>query len=1147
MEKRLKRFSLFSSFILGAVLALGVGAGIGNSKGATEVSAATNSETFTAGTDTSSTTSITKGDITVSVSSGTFSRSDNYRCYANNTMTISTSNGTLSSIAFTFSGSNTGGWSTSYTGLSKDSWTSASASGQARVTEIVVTYDTGSSQTVTAVDTPVASNSFVKTYSNVDSTTVWSTTGLSANVTVSPSGTYTGSITYNFTPSTPLDYVKGGNTSLSITATAGEITSSALVINDMSVTAKDGVTENNPISPSEAKTMVGTATSGFDGYYVAGTVVSANNPSSGYQTYFISDDGTATDQIEIYKGKYLDNADFNSNNALKAGDEVTVYGDLTYYNSLSIVEFKQGSVVVAYRDPSATATTTYYTLSAPASQSIAVGDTYNPTVKAIKDSDSSETTLSAGSYTLSSSNTSVATVDSETGVITAVAKGSATITVSKDKVIDLVNDNTDEYASTSITITVIGAQHNGTFASFSADMVEGEYVITNGVDGTSGLGNSVYNNRASITTIAYTNHKIVTPDKADVWTIEASGDYWTIKNQETNKYLAFNTSDGQATFLTTITDYAKWTISHTGTNYSFVNLGKTGTKNYLRKNGTYGWASYTSSTGDGPSLYKLEETAAAVTLSSDKSYLTSIGDTGSLTATAYSDTAKTKQITGLVAADFTFTSSNPSIVSVAENGTITAVATGSVTITASKDNVTSDSVTVKVVTVSIDLINDGSVLEELEEGTFTYSWSSNELKPSDPIATWSSSNSSNIEVNESTGAYTAGFDGSSATITVSVVAEGYTFTASREFSVVSSIVAPDSISVEEGNSVVVYVGSTKDLTITVLGSDGTTLATNQNVKCVSSKTSVLTVTNAGVITPVSRGTATITITDEGNLCDPVVVNVRVRNAVTGASKIMGALDATGYNAESDISSFYTTQNNYDAPTSATTNGAKEAANYIKLATSKAGQNITLTFADELITKVVVVGKRYRADKSDPTMTGATADKSYTAEDTTVTYTFTSAVDEIVLSATSGNQFYCKSITVYGPKSNDSLSSDAQAVYTFEETCMHMEEYIGDESYNKDRCDANYSAAKSAFNALSLEQRNLFLENEAFADSAERLLNWATAHEESLDGNNKLPDLSANNRIYAGNETNSSTLILIVSLSSVAAVGATMLLRKRKED
>ena len=1018
--------------------------------------------------------------------------------------------------------------------------------------------DSGTStQTVTAVAQPVAGNNFQKTYTDVDNTTQWSTTGLSAAVTIQETGSYAGSITYNFSPSTPLDYVKGGNTSLSITATAGGITSSALVINDMSVTAKDGMTEDNPISPSEAKTMVGTATSGFDGYYVAGTVVSANNPSSGYQTYFISDDGTETDQIEIYKGKYLDNADFDSNNAVKAGDEVTVYGDLTYYSGGSIVEFKQGSVVVAYRDPSATATTTYYTLSAPASQSIAVGDTYNPTIKAIKDSDSSETTLSAGSYTLSSSNTSVATVDSGTGAIRAVAKGSATITVSKDKVIDLVNDNTDEYASTSIAITVTGAQHSGTFASFATDIVEGYYVIC---DGTVGLGNTISSSRFTNATVTFTNDKIVAPDMSLVWHITQSGDYWLIQNMETSTYAGSTSSKNTGAMLSDSTsNYAKWTISYSS-GFSFVNYGRTQASSdtgnaYLKHNGNNGWAAYASGTGTAPQLYKLEETALAVTLSSSKAYLTSIGDTGSLTATAYSDTAKTKQITGLVAADFTFTSSNPSIVSVTENGTITAVATGSVTITASKDNVTSDSVTVKVVTVSVDLINDGSVLEELQEGTFMYSWSSNELKPTSPVVTWSSSDSNSIEVDSSTGDYTAGFDGTSATITVSVVAEGYTFTASREFSVVSTVVAAHSIDVEEGNSVVVYVGSTKDLTITVLGSDGTTPATNQNVICASSKTSVLTVTNAGVITPLSRGTATITITDEGNLCDPVVVNVRVRNVVTGASKIMGVLDATGYDAESDISSFYTTQNNYDAPTSATTNGGKEAANYIKLATSKAGHNITLTFADELITKVVVVGKRYSANKSDPTMTGATADKSYTAEDTTVTYTFTSAVDEIVLSATSGNQFYCKSITVYGPQSDDSLTSDAQAVYAFEETYMHLDDYNSNLGYCKDnehnyyQKDATQDGAKRGFNSLSPEQRALFVSNEAFADAWARLQAWATANGDSLNASNQLAAKSGVSPLVniIGENTNTVAIIVIISMVSVTAIGGYFFLRKRKEN
>ena len=108
--------------------------------------------TFTAGTDTSDGTSITKDGITISVTSGTFSRTDNYRCYANNTMTISSTVGIITKIEFTFSGtSNTGGWDAEYE-PNAESWTSPSASGQARLNKIVVT--TGAAP---AVSTPVIS------------------------------------------------------------------------------------------------------------------------------------------------------------------------------------------------------------------------------------------------------------------------------------------------------------------------------------------------------------------------------------------------------------------------------------------------------------------------------------------------------------------------------------------------------------------------------------------------------------------------------------------------------------------------------------------------------------------------------------------------------------------------------------------------------------------------------------------------------------------------------------------------------------------------------------------------------------------------------------------------------------------------------
>lgn len=67
------------------------------------------------------------------------------RCYKDGTITISSLN-TITDIAFTFSGSYTGGLSTSYTELSTTSWTQTLGS-QARITALTVTYSGGSSTT----------------------------------------------------------------------------------------------------------------------------------------------------------------------------------------------------------------------------------------------------------------------------------------------------------------------------------------------------------------------------------------------------------------------------------------------------------------------------------------------------------------------------------------------------------------------------------------------------------------------------------------------------------------------------------------------------------------------------------------------------------------------------------------------------------------------------------------------------------------------------------------------------------------------------------------------------------------------------------------------------------------------------------------
>lgn len=111
-------------------------------------------------------TSGTGSAISATVSGVTFACNKGYgttqiRCYSGGNITISSSN-TITGIAFTFSGSYTGGLETSYTSLSTTSWTK-SLSTQARITAITVTYITSSAvATTTTIVTTGITNTDLK-------------------------------------------------------------------------------------------------------------------------------------------------------------------------------------------------------------------------------------------------------------------------------------------------------------------------------------------------------------------------------------------------------------------------------------------------------------------------------------------------------------------------------------------------------------------------------------------------------------------------------------------------------------------------------------------------------------------------------------------------------------------------------------------------------------------------------------------------------------------------------------------------------------------------------------------------------------------------------------------------------------------------
>ena len=102
----------------------------------------------------------------------------------------------------------------------------------------------------------------------------------------------------------------------------------------------------------KAAKLEGGKNSGKD-VYVKGKISQIDEVSpkledgSGYgnATYYISDDGTTTNQFYVYRGKYLKGDNFTAADQIKVGDDVVVVGVIKNYvkNEVSTLEFDQGN------------------------------------------------------------------------------------------------------------------------------------------------------------------------------------------------------------------------------------------------------------------------------------------------------------------------------------------------------------------------------------------------------------------------------------------------------------------------------------------------------------------------------------------------------------------------------------------------------------------------------------------------------------------------------------------------------------------------------------------------------------------------------------------------------------------------------------
>ena len=97
-----------------------------------------------------------------------------------------------------------------------------------------------------------------------------------------------------------------------------------------------------------------------NGIYVHGIVSTAPTQTptaNGELTYFISANGEAENQLEVYKGKGLEQAAFTAQTDIQVGDIVTIYGNVVVYtpsNGDPIIEFASGNYLVSFERPIST-------------------------------------------------------------------------------------------------------------------------------------------------------------------------------------------------------------------------------------------------------------------------------------------------------------------------------------------------------------------------------------------------------------------------------------------------------------------------------------------------------------------------------------------------------------------------------------------------------------------------------------------------------------------------------------------------------------------------------------------------------------------------------------------------------------------------
>ncbi len=318
--------------------------------------------------------------------------------------------------------------------------------------------------TISATFVPVKTLTSIEITTAATQTTFWQ--GETFNYTgLVVTARFSGAADEVVTPTVTGSTATAGTQTVTVSYTEGTVTKTATYTIEVKAIPN---TKETAYSVADAYDIIDKLTTATD-VFITGTISQVDSYNSTYKsiTYWISADGTTTNQLQVYSGKGLESADFAAVTDLTVGDKVIVCGNLKMHNST--YEFDYNNYLAAYTP----------TTKAPA------GLEYETTEYTVNLGEEFATPVLTNpnglTVTYSTSDASKATVDANTGAVTVVAAGTVTITAST------IGDATHDAGTASYTITIIDPYENIARLPFNYNSGKADIETTAGIT-YSGLG-----------------------------------------------------------------------------------------------------------------------------------------------------------------------------------------------------------------------------------------------------------------------------------------------------------------------------------------------------------------------------------------------------------------------------------------------------------------------------------------------------------------------------------------------------------------------------------------------------------------------------------------------------------------------------------